>query len=79
MADTSPTPSADSTSAFAPPASAGRSLPAENPTRRCLALAYALHAAIHLSPCSQREVRDLGLLSADLVRELHALAAAERH
>jgi hypothetical protein len=44
------------------------------PAARSLALAYALHAAIKLTGTIDRNVGQLDAISADLVRELHALA-----
>lgn len=43
------------------------------PAARSIELAYALHAAIMLTGSFDRTVGELGSISADLVRELHAL------
>jgi hypothetical protein len=57
----------------APRAGAHEAPAMAGPAARSLALAYALHAAIKLTGSFDRNVGELGAISADLVRELHAL------
>ena len=44
-----------------------------SPATRCLALAYSLHVALMMTGAGDHGADALSALSADLVRELHAL------